>query len=153
MEGVPQYYLAYHGRNNRRVNQRIAELYRRATPSANFTAPFTRTYAPPAPGAPLRVGFISLYFRDHSVSKMVAGVLEVPARAPQRAASSISQPLDPPHTLPTVPPTRPLPYQRVRGRETLYTPSAGSLRCKFQGRLRQGREVSLFPLAGERAGR
>jgi len=107
MEGVPQYYLAYHGRNNRRVNQRIAELYRRATPSANFTAPFTRTYAPPAPGAPLRVGFISLYFRDHS---------------PQRAASSISQPLDPPpHTSYRSPYASPTVPSSARPRDALHT--------------------------------
>ena len=110
MEGVPQYYLAYHGRNNRRVNRRIAELYRRATPGADFTAPFTRTYEPPAPGAPLRVGFISLYFRDHSVSKMVAGVLEVRARPPREPRPQFPSPRDPPappyrspYASPTVP--------------------------------------------------
>lgn len=76
MEGVPQYYLSYHGRNDAKINTEISKVYRAGTPQVMFTAAHIQGYQPPAPGSKIRVGFFSFYFRDHSVSKMIMGLFK-----------------------------------------------------------------------------
>jgi len=73
MEGVPQYYLSYHGQSNVELATKYAQLIRKACPTIDFVAPHVRTYKKPA--KTIKIGFVSYYFRDHSVSKMVAGLL------------------------------------------------------------------------------
>lgn len=74
MEGVPQYYLSYHGRNDARINSEIAKLFRKSCASCVFRAPHTLDHKPKAADAKIRVGFMSYYFREHSVSKMTLGL-------------------------------------------------------------------------------
>lgn len=76
MEGVPQYYLSYHGRNDAAINSEIARLFRKACASCVFRAPHTLEYKPKEEGAKIRVGFMSYYFREHSVSKMTLGLFK-----------------------------------------------------------------------------
>ena len=76
MDGVPQYYLSYHGKNDAKLNARIARMFRKAAPSVNFVAPHIGRYKVPAEHKKIKIGFISYYFREHSVSKMIAGLLK-----------------------------------------------------------------------------
>jgi predicted O-linked N-acetylglucosamine transferase (SPINDLY family) len=76
MEGVPQYYLSYHGRNDVKINSEIARLFRRSCQVCAFKAPHTIDYTPVPADKKVRVGFISYYFREHSVSKMTLGLLK-----------------------------------------------------------------------------
>ena len=75
MDGVPQYYLSYHGRNDSAINHRISRMFRAAAP-VSFKAQHIMGYKPKAPGEKIRLGFMSYYFRDHSVSKMIAGLFK-----------------------------------------------------------------------------
>ena len=80
VEGVPQYYLSYHGEpSDVSTYRRLAHLFRRVSAAANVTyaSKYLRGYVPPSAsaGERVRVGFVSLFFRQHSVSKILAGLL------------------------------------------------------------------------------
>jgi len=80
VEGVPQYYLSYLGEpSDVSIYRRLAHLFRRASTAANVTyaSQYLLGYVPPAAsaGERVRVGFVSMFFRQHSVSKMLAGLL------------------------------------------------------------------------------
>lgn len=71
----PAFYLTYHGRNDVGLQRQIATLYRRATPSLEFTAPHCRP-ARRAVHTPVRVGLISRFFYRHSVADHFAGLIK-----------------------------------------------------------------------------
>ena len=50
-------------------------MFRAAAP-VSFKAQHIMGYKPKAPGEKIRLGFMSYYFRDHSVSKMIAGLFK-----------------------------------------------------------------------------
>ncbi len=62
--GTTIFYLAYHGMNDRHLQQAVARFHLKACPSLAWTAPTAASGG----RARLRVGFISYYFRDHAVS-------------------------------------------------------------------------------------
>jgi predicted O-linked N-acetylglucosamine transferase (SPINDLY family) len=67
------FYLSYHGLNNRELHIKVAKVYERACPSLLWTAPHC---AKPAPrSGKLRVAFISSYMHNHSIGKTTRGVL------------------------------------------------------------------------------
>ena len=70
--GTTNFYLAYHGMNDRDLQQAVARFYLKACPSLAWTAPT------PASGGRtrLRIGFISRYFRDGVVSWNFRGFIE-----------------------------------------------------------------------------
>jgi protein O-GlcNAc transferase len=76
----PAFYLAYHGRNDVHLQQKIAAMYSRAVPSLAFTAPHCR-----GPKRNLRqqirVGLISRFFHNHSVGDHYAGLVRSFPRA------------------------------------------------------------------------
>lgn len=64
----PNFYLAYHGMNDRGLQIKVAEFYRKTCPKLSYVSPHC------APGRlnpdnKLRVGFYSRYLYSHSVSK------------------------------------------------------------------------------------
>ena len=59
------FYLGYQGLNDRDCNVKLARLFAACTPSLAYVAPHTA--AAPAPGARLRVGFVSMNLNKHSV--------------------------------------------------------------------------------------
>lgn len=70
--------LAYHGHNDRAIQQRIASFYLQACPTlgyvaAHCSAPRTRT-------GPRRIGFISRFIARHSVSRCYSHIVEAIAR-------------------------------------------------------------------------
>lgn len=74
--GSAQFFTAYHGMNDRDLHARLADIFARATPALCAVAPHCRTVAgTPAGQRPIRIGFISKFFYDHSVGKFYSGVL------------------------------------------------------------------------------
>lgn len=67
------FYLSYHGLNNRELHRRVASLYERACPALLWTAPHC---AEPKPRrGKIRVGFISRHLYDHSIGKTTRGLV------------------------------------------------------------------------------
>lgn len=73
------FYLAYHNRNDRQVRQALARFYLEACPSLAFTAP--HCHAPGQTGKRrLRVGFISRFLKNHTIGRLMQGIIERLAR-------------------------------------------------------------------------
>lgn len=71
--GRANFYLAYHGLNNRELQTQIARMYESACPALLWSAPHCRQKTR-RPG-PIRVGFISRYLRQHSIGKTTRGLI------------------------------------------------------------------------------
>jgi predicted O-linked N-acetylglucosamine transferase (SPINDLY family) len=61
------FYLAYHGLDDKPLQEAVARFYQDACPSLNFVAPHCRAGMSTIIERPLRLGFISRYFRDHAI--------------------------------------------------------------------------------------
>lgn len=72
------FYLAYHGFNNKDIQKKIANFYRKSCVDINFTAPHLINYKSKAKK---RVGFISRYLSDHSVSRCYAEFIVATAKS------------------------------------------------------------------------
>jgi predicted O-linked N-acetylglucosamine transferase (SPINDLY family) len=79
--GLTSLYLAYHGCNDRVLQSGMAAIFSQATPSLNFVAP-PRPLAPSTSGRsrPLRIGFISRHFHNHSNARLNVGLLRALSR-------------------------------------------------------------------------
>lgn len=64
------FYLAYHGVNDRELQVKTAEVHRRIFPSLEYAAAHCRE---PRREGRLRVGLISQFFRDHSIGRTSRG--------------------------------------------------------------------------------
>ena len=73
--GLTNFYLAYHGRDNRALNEAAARFYLAACPGLAWTAPHLTGEKANAPRRP-RVGFVSPFFYSHSTGKMLRGLVE-----------------------------------------------------------------------------
>jgi protein O-GlcNAc transferase len=67
------FYLAYHGENNRPLQEKLGRLMVRACPTLTWEAPHCHDYRRPA--GRLRIGFASELFRNHSIGKTSAGLM------------------------------------------------------------------------------
>ena len=67
--------LAYHGMNDRSLQTKVADLYRRVAPSLTFGAPHCRDWLAGTEGGSLRVGFVSSFFIEHTVGRLMEGVI------------------------------------------------------------------------------
>ncbi|KNC53746.1 tetratricopeptide TPR_2 repeat protein [Thecamonas trahens ATCC 50062] len=79
---VPHYYLAYHGVNYVETIKQVAAIVGRSSPDIPYTAPWLlgksrrEALADAASGSRrIRVGFVSMYLRSHSVGKFIAGTI------------------------------------------------------------------------------
>lgn len=70
--------LAYHGHNDRAVQQRIAAFYLQACPALGYVA--AHCSAPRLRTGPRRIGFISRFIARHSVSRCYSHIVEAIAR-------------------------------------------------------------------------
>lgn len=73
--GVPAFYLAYQGRNDRQFQSQIAQILHRATPSLDFIAPHCTTARGAGRNRPVKVGFVSQHFYAHTIGKLNAGLI------------------------------------------------------------------------------
>jgi protein O-GlcNAc transferase len=74
----PNFFLAYHGLNDRDVQIKIASIYQAACPQLNFIAPHCKP-APEAqkPKTATRIGFFSKHIHKHSVAISFIRVIEL----------------------------------------------------------------------------
>jgi protein O-GlcNAc transferase len=72
--GTTAFGLAYQGRNDRDLQAAFAAIYARATPALGYVAPHCRQPAPAA-GRPLRIGFLSRFFHNHTIGRLNAGLV------------------------------------------------------------------------------
>lgn len=70
---TPQFYLSYHGVPNRDMFSRLCSYYRKLMPYLTYTA--EHVTKPRSPGK-LRIGFITAFFSNHSVTRDRLGVIE-----------------------------------------------------------------------------
>ena len=66
------FFLAYHGKNNRSLQIKYGAVYRRVCPSLNHVAPHCSR--PRDPGARIRVGLLSTFFYNHSIGRTSRGL-------------------------------------------------------------------------------
>jgi predicted O-linked N-acetylglucosamine transferase (SPINDLY family) len=74
------FYLAYHGEDDRDLQQKTAQVYRRLCPALNHVAEHCRN--PSAPDGRIRVGLISQFFRVHSIGRTSRGLFAQLSREP-----------------------------------------------------------------------
>jgi protein O-GlcNAc transferase len=84
------FYLSYHGLNNRELHTRVAGLYARACPALSWTAPHCAD--PKRRPGKIRVGFISRYLHDHSIGKTTRGLVANLSREQFEVASLFAPP-------------------------------------------------------------
>ena len=73
--GATGFYLPYHGRNDRALQEQLARVYSAACPSLQFHAAHCDE-PPPRPGErPLRIGFVSYFLRWHTIAKLWGDVM------------------------------------------------------------------------------
>ncbi|NQV57796.1 MAG: hypothetical protein HQ503_18180, partial [Rhodospirillales bacterium] len=68
------FFLAYHGLGNKQLQHDVAALHLKSCPELAYTAPHCGT--PSKGGGKIKVGFISAYFRRHSIGRLMQGVIE-----------------------------------------------------------------------------
>lgn len=73
------FYLAFHGKNNRDLQIKYAALYRRMCPSLVYAAP--HCVRPRRAGGRIRVGLLSKFFHNHSIGRTSRGLFAGFARA------------------------------------------------------------------------
>ena len=66
------FFLAYHGANDRSLQLMYAALYRRVCPSLDHVSPHCSQ--PRGPGARIRVGLLSKFFHNHSIGRTSRGL-------------------------------------------------------------------------------
>lgn len=71
---LTSFYLSYQGRNDRDFQEAIAELHLAACPSLGWTAPHCRDYRGPGKRR-IRLGVASIFLRDHTIGKLIGGLL------------------------------------------------------------------------------
>jgi len=68
------FFLAYHGLDDRVLQEKTARLYAQACPSLHYVAPALGS-GRTQPGSRVRVGFVSLHLRDHTIGKLFRGLI------------------------------------------------------------------------------
>jgi protein O-GlcNAc transferase len=71
---VPQFYLAYHGRDDRPLQDKLARLLRASCPSLTYTAAHCLGERAPM-GRKLRLGMVSRHFYHHTIGKLQVGCI------------------------------------------------------------------------------
>ncbi len=71
------FYLSYHGENNRSINQRLSQLYRRLYPGANHVQPqLADLRRLQHPGSKIRIAFVSKNFSNHTIGRLNIGLVQ-----------------------------------------------------------------------------
>ena len=75
--GANRFYLAYYGLDDRPMQEGLARLYLAGCPNLEWTAPHCRNGAKSGAksGARRRLAFVSRFFFDHSIGRLIRGLL------------------------------------------------------------------------------
>jgi predicted O-linked N-acetylglucosamine transferase (SPINDLY family) len=69
------FYLAYQGLNDCDLQQAVSRLYLQACPALNFVADHCRSLRALSPSRKVSIGFISRFFVNHSIGKLMRGII------------------------------------------------------------------------------
>jgi len=69
------FYVAYHGFNERAFRIDLARLYLKACPDLDYVAPHCRTPRPAPAEARIKIGFVSKLLRAHTIGRLNAGLI------------------------------------------------------------------------------
>ena len=78
--GITNFFLAYHGRDDKMLQTKLARLYEHSCPSITYVAEHCRSGQHCMENRKTRIGFISRYFMDHSIGKTSKGIIEYLSR-------------------------------------------------------------------------
>ncbi|MDD5335612.1 MAG: tetratricopeptide repeat protein [Rhodoferax sp.] len=87
--GRTNFFLAYHGCNDRDLQVKIAKLYEKSCPALLYQSPHCASPRSNAQ-AKIRVGFLSKFVQLHSVSRCYGGIVEALARSDSCEVALIS---------------------------------------------------------------
>ena len=73
--GRANFYLAYHGLNDRDIQTKLARFYESICPSLAFVAPHCNGKSEDKVTGRIRIGFISRHFRNHTVGQYMRGII------------------------------------------------------------------------------
>jgi len=73
--GATNFLLAYHGLNDKVIQQKIAHLHVNACPSLAYTAPYAKNWMAGLEGGAPRIGFVSSFFHEHTIAKLNHGLM------------------------------------------------------------------------------
>jgi predicted O-linked N-acetylglucosamine transferase (SPINDLY family) len=68
--GSANFLLPYHGCNDRKIQVKIADLYQKICPSLSFVAPHSQEWMAGLEGGKPRIGFVSSFFHDHTITML-----------------------------------------------------------------------------------
>jgi protein O-GlcNAc transferase len=74
--GLPNFYLAYHGRNDRDIQTLIAQTYLALCPGLAWTAPHCGTVPDAKSDGKIKIGFFSVFLHEHSIRYIAEGVIQ-----------------------------------------------------------------------------
>jgi len=77
LQDIPtlHFYLAYHGLDDRYLLELQAEVFKSACPGLVRTAPHVAEGRVGSADSRIRIGFLSTFFRDHTIGRLNAGIL------------------------------------------------------------------------------
>ena len=78
--GYTNFFLAYHGRNDLALQIKLAQLYIKTCPSLAYTAAHCQVSYTRIPQKKIKIGFISRYFRNHSIGRTSKGIIALLSR-------------------------------------------------------------------------
>jgi protein O-GlcNAc transferase len=78
--GYTQFFLAYHGEDDRALQEKYARLYTQSCPALGYRARHCRRYRPPLGERKIRVGFISKNLMNHSIGNTSKGIIALLSR-------------------------------------------------------------------------
>jgi protein O-GlcNAc transferase len=74
--GLSNFYLAYHGRNDRDLQTKIAETYLELCPGLAWRAPHCGSPKPRDSKQAIKIGFFSAFLHEHSIRYIAEGVIQ-----------------------------------------------------------------------------
>ena len=74
--GLPNFHLAYHGRDDRDIQAMVARTYLDLCPGLAWRAPHCAAPAPRDPERPIKIGFFSVFLHEHSIRYIAEGVIQ-----------------------------------------------------------------------------
>jgi predicted O-linked N-acetylglucosamine transferase (SPINDLY family) len=74
--GGTNFLLAYHGLDDRAIQEKIAHIYAKACPKLLYRAPHVDQWMAGLEGGPMRIGFVSAFFHEHSIGRLNVNLIE-----------------------------------------------------------------------------
>ncbi|MFT5527852.1 MAG: protein O-GlcNAc transferase [Pirellulaceae bacterium] len=71
------FFSAYHAEDEKPLQEKLAKFQEKFAPTIKYKAPHCeRALMEPLEGRKIRVGFVSKYFRNHTIAKLTTGIIE-----------------------------------------------------------------------------